>query len=64
MQGGIRKIAKETSSTLNSSERQVTPKYTIQGIETIQAIYKHRRSLQPDSVFSAYNKFQQLLATS
>lgn len=37
---------------------------TIKEIETIQAIYKHRRSHQPDSIFSAYNELQQLLATS
>ncbi|OUB62846.1 IS6 family transposase, partial [Bacillus thuringiensis] len=37
---------------------------TIKGIETIQALYKQRRSLESDSVFSAYNELQQLLATA
>ncbi|MEY8350926.1 IS6 family transposase [Bacillus cereus] len=37
---------------------------TIKGIETIQALYKQKRSLQSDSVFSAYNELQQLLATA
>ncbi|WP_235713459.1 DDE-type integrase/transposase/recombinase [Bacillus mycoides] len=37
---------------------------TIKGIETIQALYKQRRSLQPDPVFSAYNELQQLLTTA
>lgn len=32
---------------------------TIKGIETIQAIYKQRRSLQSDSVFSVYKELQQ-----
>ncbi|WP_142320782.1 IS6 family transposase, partial [Bacillus cereus] len=34
---------------------------TIKGIETIQAIYKQRRSLESDSVFSAYNELQKLV---
>ncbi|PEY99717.1 IS6 family transposase [Bacillus sp. AFS018417] len=37
---------------------------TIKGIETLHALYKQRRSLQPDSVFSAYNELELLLATS
>ncbi|MED1024441.1 DDE-type integrase/transposase/recombinase, partial [Bacillus mycoides] len=37
---------------------------TIKGIETIQALYKQRRSLQTDFVFSAYNELQQLFATA
>ncbi|HDR7648368.1 TPA: IS6 family transposase, partial [Bacillus mycoides] len=35
---------------------------TIKGIETIQAIYKQRRSLESDSVFSVYKELQQLVA--
>ncbi|MCQ6307525.1 DDE-type integrase/transposase/recombinase, partial [Bacillus cereus] len=35
---------------------------TIKGIETIQAIYKQRRSLETDSVFSVYNELQKLVA--
>ncbi|MED1013161.1 IS6 family transposase, partial [Bacillus mycoides] len=31
---------------------------------TIQALYKQRRSLQTDFVFSAYNELQQLFATA
>ncbi|WP_255255556.1 IS6 family transposase [Bacillus cereus] len=34
---------------------------TIKGIETIQAIYKQRRSLELDSVFSAFNELQKLV---
>ncbi|MBJ8025532.1 IS6 family transposase [Bacillus cereus] len=34
---------------------------TIKGIETIQALYKQRRSLQADSVFSAYKELQKLV---
>ncbi|MBJ8055052.1 IS6 family transposase [Bacillus cereus] len=34
---------------------------TIKGIETIHALYKKRRSLQPNSVFSTYNELQKLL---
>ncbi|MGO0733639.1 hypothetical protein ACTIGL_27855 (plasmid) [Bacillus shihchuchen] len=34
---------------------------TIKGIETIQAIYKQRRSLELDSVFSVYKELQQLV---
>ncbi|MDM5153341.1 IS6 family transposase [Bacillus sp. DX1.1] len=37
---------------------------TIKGIETLHAIYKQRRSLQSDSVFSAYNELQNLLTVS
>ncbi|ANS51835.1 hypothetical protein BT246_65430 (plasmid) [Bacillus thuringiensis] len=37
---------------------------TIKGIETIQAIYKQRRSLELDSVFSAYNELQKLVAVA
>ncbi|OUB07546.1 IS6 family transposase [[Bacillus thuringiensis] serovar konkukian] len=37
---------------------------TLKGIETIQAIYKQKRSLQKDSAFSTYKELQQLLATS
>lgn len=37
---------------------------TIKGIEIIQALYKQKKSLQSDSVFSAYNDLQQLLATA
>ncbi|PDY62382.1 DDE-type integrase/transposase/recombinase, partial [Bacillus cereus] len=37
---------------------------TIKGIETIQAIYKQRRSLESDSVFSAYNELQKLVAVA
>ncbi|MDM5155589.1 IS6 family transposase [Bacillus sp. DX1.1] len=37
---------------------------TIKGIETLHAIYKQRRSLQSDSVFSAYNELQTLLTVS
>ena len=37
---------------------------TIKGIETIQALYKQRRSLASDSVFSAYNELQQIFATA
>ncbi|HHK5537076.1 TPA: IS6 family transposase [Bacillus mobilis] len=33
---------------------------TIKGIETIPAIYKQRRSLSSDSVFSAYNELRKL----
>ncbi|MDM5152629.1 IS6 family transposase [Bacillus sp. DX1.1] len=36
---------------------------TIKGIETLHAIYKQRRSLQSDSVFSAYNELQNLLVS-
>ncbi|MBG9937321.1 DDE-type integrase/transposase/recombinase, partial [Bacillus tropicus] len=35
---------------------------TIKGIETIQALYKQRRSLESDSVFSAYKELQKLVA--
>ncbi|MCP1123413.1 IS6 family transposase [Bacillus sp. 3103sda1] len=35
---------------------------TLKGIETIHAIYKRKRSLQPNFVFSTYNELQQLLA--
>ncbi|EEM02379.1 Transposase [Bacillus pseudomycoides] len=34
---------------------------TLKGIETIHAIYKRKRSLQPNCVFSTYNELQQLL---
>ncbi|PGR97805.1 IS6 family transposase, partial [Bacillus pseudomycoides] len=37
---------------------------TIKGIEILHAIYKQRPSLQPDSVFSAYNELQNLLTVS
>ncbi|MES1050035.1 IS6 family transposase [Bacillus thuringiensis] len=37
---------------------------TIKGIETIQAIYKQKRSLELDSVFSAYNELQKLVAVA
>jgi transposase-like protein len=37
---------------------------TIKGIETIQALYKQRLSIQRDSTFSTYNELQQLLANS
>ncbi|MEK4418726.1 MULTISPECIES: IS6 family transposase [Bacillus] len=37
---------------------------TIKGIETIQAIYKQRRSLELDSVFSAYDALQKLVAVA
>ncbi|ANS51757.1 transposase [Bacillus thuringiensis] len=37
---------------------------TIKGIETIQAIYKQRRSLKLDSAFSAYNELQKLVAVA
>lgn len=37
---------------------------TIKGIETIQTIYKQRRSLELDSVFSAYNELQKLVAVA
>ncbi|MGE6553488.1 DDE-type integrase/transposase/recombinase, partial [Bacillus mycoides] len=35
---------------------------TIKGIESIQALYKQRRSFESDSVFSAYHELQQLFA--
>ncbi|MFU2010125.1 IS6 family transposase [Bacillus pseudomycoides] len=34
---------------------------TLKGIETIHAIHKRKRSLQPNCVFSTYNELQQLL---
>ncbi|MGH0945450.1 IS6 family transposase, partial [Bacillus mycoides] len=37
---------------------------TIKGIETIQAIYKQRRNLQTNFVFSVYNELQKLVATA
>ncbi|MEH7052426.1 hypothetical protein V7117_26185, partial [Bacillus pseudomycoides] len=37
---------------------------TIKGIETLHAIYKQRRSLQSDSVFSTNNELQNLLSVS
>ncbi|MEB9624926.1 IS6 family transposase, partial [Bacillus cereus] len=37
---------------------------TIKGIETIQAIYKQRRSLESDSVFSAYKELQKLVSVA
>ncbi|WP_153043303.1 DDE-type integrase/transposase/recombinase, partial [Bacillus cereus] len=37
---------------------------TIKGIETIQALYKQRRSLESDSVFSVYDELQQLLVAA
>lgn len=37
---------------------------TIKGIETIQDIYKQRRSLSSDSVFSAYNELQKLFKSA
>ncbi|PFD52285.1 IS6 family transposase, partial [Bacillus cereus] len=33
-------------------------------IETIQAIYKQRRSLESDSVFSANNELQKLVSVA
>ncbi|PHF57898.1 IS6 family transposase [Bacillus wiedmannii] len=35
---------------------------TLKGIETIHAIYKRKRSLRPNFVFSTYNELQRLLA--
>ncbi|PEB40264.1 IS6 family transposase [Bacillus pseudomycoides] len=35
---------------------------TLKGIETIHAIYKRKRSLPPNCVFSTYNELQKLLA--
>ncbi|MGH0945220.1 IS6 family transposase [Bacillus mycoides] len=37
---------------------------TIKGIETIQAIYKQRRSLESDSVFSAYKELRKLVVVA
>lgn len=38
---------------------------TLKGIETVHAIYKRKRSLQPPNfVFSTYNELQQLLTIS
>ncbi|MED2777904.1 IS6 family transposase, partial [Bacillus thuringiensis] len=37
---------------------------TIKGIKTVQAIYKQRRGLELDSVFSAYNELQKLVAVA
>ncbi|WP_438357764.1 DDE-type integrase/transposase/recombinase [Bacillus wiedmannii] len=37
---------------------------TIKGIETVHAIYKQKRSLQPDFVFSTYNALHELLIVS
>ncbi|HHT7228272.1 TPA: IS6 family transposase [Bacillus cereus] len=37
---------------------------TIKGIETLQDIYKQRRSLSSDSVFSAYNELQKLFKSA
>ncbi|WP_243526851.1 IS6 family transposase [Bacillus pseudomycoides] len=37
---------------------------TIKGIETVQAIYKQRRSLESDSVFSVYKELQQLVSVA
>ncbi|MEH7052530.1 IS6 family transposase [Bacillus pseudomycoides] len=37
---------------------------TIKGIETIHAIYKQKRSLQPNFVFSTYNALHELLIVS
>ncbi|EOP72647.1 hypothetical protein KOW_01215 [Bacillus cereus VDM006] len=37
---------------------------TIKGIETVHAIYKQKRSLQPDSVFSTYNELHKLLTVT
>ncbi len=37
---------------------------TIKGIETLDALYKQRRSLQSDFVFSTYNELQKLLKAS
>ncbi|QWG64607.1 IS6 family transposase [Bacillus mycoides] len=37
---------------------------TIKGIETIRYLYKQRRSLQSDSVFSAYKELRKLMATA
>lgn len=37
---------------------------TIKGIETVHAIYKQKRSLQPDSVFSTYNELHELLTVA
>ncbi|PFK27620.1 IS6 family transposase [Bacillus cereus] len=37
---------------------------TIKGIETIQAIYKQRRSLESDSAFSAYKELQKLVSVA
>ncbi|MGG0327199.1 IS6 family transposase, partial [Bacillus mycoides] len=34
---------------------------TIKGIETLHALYKRRRSLSKDFVFSAYQELQQLM---
>ncbi|MBJ7930783.1 IS6 family transposase [Bacillus cereus group sp. N31] len=35
---------------------------TLKGIETMHAIYKRKRSLRPNFVFSTYNELQRLLA--
>ncbi|WP_141531031.1 DDE-type integrase/transposase/recombinase, partial [Bacillus thuringiensis] len=35
--------------------------HTIKGIETLHALYKQKRSLSQDSVFSAYQELQQLM---
>jgi len=37
---------------------------TIKGIETVHAIYKQKRSLQPNLVFSTYNALHKLLIVS
>lgn len=37
---------------------------TIKGIETVYAIYKQKRSLQPNFVFSTYNALHELLIVS
>lgn len=37
---------------------------TIKGIETVHAIYKQKRSLQPNFVFSTYNALHELLIVS
>ena len=37
---------------------------TIKGIKTVHALYKQRRSLQSDFVFSTYNELQKLLTDS
>ncbi|MGE6594212.1 DDE-type integrase/transposase/recombinase, partial [Bacillus mycoides] len=35
--------------------------HTIKGIETLHALYKQKRSLSQNSVFSAYQELQQLM---
>lgn len=49
-------------STGFQSIRHVSPK--VKGIETVYALYKQRRSLQPNFAFSVYHELKKLLVVA